>query len=89
MIRSDDDRLTVRQGDLSIQVSLGNASVTAMQSIELRVGSSLIRIDQTGITISGTMIQINGSAMTDIQAPMVSVSGDASTVINGGMVEIN
>jgi type VI secretion system secreted protein VgrG len=88
-IQQGDDKLTIQQGDLSIEVSMGKATVTAMQSIELIVGSSKVRIDQTGVSISGTLIDISGDASVSVGAPMVSVSGDATVSIDGGMVEIN
>ena len=68
---------------------MGEVSVEAMQSIELKVGSSTVRIDQTGVTISGTLINISGDASVSVDAPMTSVSGDATVSIQGGMVEIN
>ena len=88
-IAKGDDKLTIQQGDLSIEVSMGKATVTAMQLIELKVGSSTVRIDQTGVSISGTLIKINGDAMVSVEAPMTKVSGDANVTIQGGMVEIN
>jgi type VI secretion system secreted protein VgrG len=88
-ISDKDDSLTVQQGDLTIQVSQGKATVTAMQSIELTVGSNSIRIDQTGVTINGLLISVNGTGSVSIGAPMTSVSGDATVSITGGLVEIN
>jgi type VI secretion system secreted protein VgrG len=88
-ISDKDDSLTVQQGDLSIQVSQGKATVTAMQSIELTVGANSIRIDQTGITINGMLISVNGTGAISLDAPMTSVSGDATVTITGGLVEIN
>ena len=88
-ITNKDDKLTVRQGDLSIEVSLGKITITAMQSIELKVGSSTIRIDQSGVSISGMSIDISGNGAVSIEAPITSISGDGSVSIQGGMVEIN
>jgi type VI secretion system secreted protein VgrG len=88
-ITNKDDKLTVKQGDLSIEVSNGKATVTAMQSIELIVGSSKVRIDQNGVSITGTLINISGTANVSVDAPMTSVSGDATMTIQGGLVEIN
>ncbi|HEX4366307.1 MAG TPA: type VI secretion system tip protein TssI/VgrG [Rhodopila sp.] len=88
-IKQGNDSLTVQQGDLSIQISQGKATVTAMQSIELTVGSNSIRIDQTGVTINGMLISVNGTASISLDAPMTSVSGDATVTITGGLVEIN
>jgi type VI secretion system secreted protein VgrG len=88
-ISDKDDSLTVRQGNLTIQVAQGKATVTAMQSIELTVGSNSIRIDQTGITLNGIIISVMGVASVSIDAPMTSLSGDATVAITGGLVEIN
>jgi type VI secretion system secreted protein VgrG len=88
-ISDKDDSLTVQQGNLTIEVSMGKATVTAMQSIELTVGSNSIRIDQTGITIKGILISVSGDASVSVDAPMTSVSGDATMTITGGLVEIN
>ena len=88
-ITNKDDKLTVKQGDLSIEITNGKATVTAMQSIELTVGANSIRIDQTGITINGMLISVNGTGAISLDAPMTSVSGDATVSITGGLVEIN
>jgi len=88
-VSQGDDTLTVQQGDLSIAIVQGKATITAMQSIELKVGSSSILIDQTGITISGTLISINGTASLSAGAPLVSVNADANLSLQGGLVEIN
>jgi len=88
-ISAKDDKLTVKQGDLSIEVSMGKATITAMQSIELKVGSSKIRIDQNGVSITGLVINVSGDATVSIDAPMTSISGDATMTIKGGLVEIN
>jgi type VI secretion system secreted protein VgrG len=88
-IDQGDDSLTVSMGNLNIDVSMGKAVVTAMQSIELRVGNSSIVIDQSGVTINGMVISVNGDASVSVGAPMTSVSGDATVTIQGGLVEIN
>lgn len=89
--RIDDrnDELTVKKGDLSIEVSMGKATITALRSIELKVGSSRILIDQNGVSISGLLIKITGDASVSIDAPMTSATGDATMTIKGGLVEIN
>ena len=88
-ISASDDKLTVQQGDLSIAVSLGKITITALQSIELTVGTSTVRIDQTGVSLSGMSISLSGDGAVSIEAPITSISGDASVAIEGGLVEIN
>ena len=62
-----DDTHTVKQGDLSVTVDMGNASykisqgkctIEAMQSIELKVGATSIKLTPTGVTIQSTMIKL-------------------------------
>ena len=92
------DKLTVEQGDHSLTVEKGNHSIElfagkseteAAQSIELKVGGSSIRIDQTGVTIKGTMIKIEGTAMVNVKGAMTEIKGDAMVTISGGLVKVN
>jgi type VI secretion system secreted protein VgrG len=54
----------------------------AGMSITLKVGGSEIKIDNTGVTIEGTMINIKGKAMTE-------VTGSAMLTLKGGLTKIN
>ena len=83
------DTLTIKMGNQTTKLNLGASSTEAMQSIELKVGQNSIKIDQTGITLQGMMVKVQGQVQTQIQAPMVQVSGDAMTQIKGGITMIN
>jgi type VI secretion system secreted protein VgrG len=83
------DSLTLTSGNYTIQVSAGEMSVTAMQSITLTVGSSSIKIDPTGVTIKGMMIDAEGQVQLTAKAPMVQINGEAMTQVQGGIVMIN
>ena len=92
-----DHSLTVKTGNQSVSVKAGNqttkldagkASTEAMQSIKLKVGQSSIKIDQTGITIKGMMISIEGQVKTEIKAVMTDVSGSAMLKLGGGVTMI-
>lgn len=83
------DSLTVALGDHTIDVSAGKSTITAMTSIELKVGSNSIKIDQSGITIKGIMVKIEGTATAEMKSPMTTVSGDAMLTLKGGIVMIN
>ena len=76
-------------GDITIKASLGAITLEAMKKIELKVGGSSIVIDMKGVTISGPMITIKGSAMAKLEAPLVQVDGTAMTMIKGGLTMIN
>lgn len=83
------DSLTIKVGDQTTNVDLGKISTQAMQSIELKVGQNSLIIDQTGITIKGMMIRIEGTTMAELKSLMTTVSGDAMLTNKGGVIMIN
>lgn len=87
-IQMGNDNLTISMGNQTTQVSLGSSSTEAMQSITLKVGANSITIDQTGITLNGMTINIQGQVQTQVQGAMVQISGDAMTQISGGITMI-
>lgn len=87
---SGDSSLTVN-GDLSESVtgnikvdSKGKIEITAMTSIELKVGPNSIKIENSGITVKGIQVKIEGSAMAEMKAPMVKVDGSAMVEVKAG-----
>jgi type VI secretion system secreted protein VgrG len=93
-----DTKLTVKQGNYDRKVDAGNVSLKAgagaiaeeaAQKIEMKVGGNSITIDQSGITIKGIMVKIEGSAMFEAKAPMSTVKGDGMLTLKGGIVLIN
>lgn len=97
-IKMGNDTLEIKMGNRSTTISLGNdttkislgkSTTEAMQSIEMKVMGSSIKIDPTGITIKGPMIKIQGDAMAEMKAPMTTVSGDAMLTMKGGITMIN
>ena len=81
-IQKGNDSITLQQGNRSIKISMGSQTTEAMQSITLKVGQNSIVIDQTGVTIKGMMVTIEGQSMTQ-------VTGDGMLILKGGMVTIN
>ena len=79
----------VQLGNVSLKAEAGAISNQAMQSIELTCGGSSIKLDPTGITISGMMIKIQGQVQTQIQGLMTQVSGDAMLALKGAITMIN
>ena len=66
-----------------------NEDRTAGKEIVLKVGNSSITIDQTGVTIQGLKISIQGKIQVDVKSVMTSINGDAMTTVKGGIVMIN
>jgi type VI secretion system secreted protein VgrG len=83
------DALTVQAGDLTVQVSTGSVSVQALTKIELTVGGNSITIDQSGITLNGIMIKVQGQAMVQVSGAMTQLSADGMMTIQGGIVMVN
>jgi type VI secretion system secreted protein VgrG len=96
-IGQGNDSLTVSVGDLTTTVSAGSCSITAGTKITLKVGPNSITIDQQGITLTGTMITVDGKADTQVKggatlsmsSPATDLGGSASLTLSGGVVQIN
>lgn len=79
----------MKLGNHKMDVKLGKSEVSAMQSIEFKVGTSSIKIDPMGVTIKGMMIKIEGTAMCNVKAPMTDIKGSALVMVKGGITMIN
>ena len=79
----------VKMGNHATKVNLGSITQEAMQKIEMKVGSSSIKIDQTGVTIKGLMIKIEGTAGMFLKAPMIKEEASAVLILKGGVTMIN
>jgi type VI secretion system secreted protein VgrG len=79
----------VKMGNVNTEVKLGKHSTKAMQSIELKVGQSSIKVDQMGVTIIGMMVKIEGKTITEMKGLMTKVEGSAMLTAKGGITMIN
>ena len=59
-----------------------------MQSIELKVGQSSVKIDQTGVTIKGMMVSVEGQVQTTVKGMMTQIKADAMLQQSGGIIMI-
>jgi type VI secretion system secreted protein VgrG len=87
-ISMGNDTLTIKMGNQTTQLSLGASSTEAMQSIELKVGQSSVKLDQMGVTIKGMMISIQGQIQTEVKGLMTTVSADAILQAKGALTMI-
>ncbi|MEO8198846.1 MAG: type VI secretion system tip protein TssI/VgrG [Thermoanaerobaculia bacterium] len=78
-----------KMGNDSIKLDLGKSTTEAMQSIELKVGQSSIKLDQLGVTIKGIMIKVEAQAILEEKALMTQIKGDAMLIMKGGLTMIN
>lgn len=79
----------IKMGNMTTKIDLGKSEEEAMQSIELKVGQSSVKLDQMGVTIKGMTIKVEGQIMVEIKGVMTKVSGDAMLTAKGGIVMIN
>jgi type VI secretion system secreted protein VgrG len=78
-------------GARSIELVVGSMSSIKMEpaSITLTVGENSVKIDPSGIAISGTMVKATAQAILDMKGPMASVSADGMLMLKGGLVNLN
>lgn len=67
----------LKMGNQTTKLDLGKAETEAMQSIELKVGQSSIKVDQMGVTIKGMMIKIEGQIQVQVKGLITQINGDA------------
>jgi type VI secretion system secreted protein VgrG len=80
---------TVEQGNYAHKTSTGKITIEAMQSIELKVAGSTVKIDPSGVTIKGPMIELEAQGMVEVKAPMTTVEGSGLLILKGGLTMIN
>ncbi len=88
-VKTGNKTTTVNTGNIQVDAKSGKITMTAMQSIELKVGGSSIKLDPTSITIKSTMIKVQANAKLDAKSPMTTVNGDAMLTLKGGLTMIN
>jgi type VI secretion system secreted protein VgrG len=87
-IEMGSDSLRIKMGNHTTKLDLGKSETEAMQSIELKVGPNSLKIDQTGITINGMMVKIDGKLQAQVHGTMVKVSADAMLQASGAITMI-
>ena len=71
-------------------VATGTVKVTieAMQSIELKVGQSSVKVDQVGVTVKGMMIKEQAEVLHEVKGMITKVDGSAMVQVTGGIIMI-
>ncbi|MFT2793425.1 type VI secretion system Vgr family protein [Serratia sp. T13T92] len=101
-ITEGNETLVLKKGHLQHQV-YGNYTLTTTgcsiktkkacviesnKSITLKVGSSRIVLTPVGITLSGNIIKIDGSSITELKGAMAKIMGKGMVRIQGGIINI-
>jgi type VI secretion system secreted protein VgrG len=88
-ITQGNDSLTIKMGNSSTQIKMGKSETEALQSIELKVGSSSVKLDQSGVTIKGLNVQIEGSVQVSVKGLTTQVNADTMLILKGALTTIN
>lgn len=83
-IKMGNQTTAVKMGNIDTKADLGKITMEAMQSIELKVMGSSIKIDPSGVTIKGPMINIEGTGMATLKSPLTQVKGEPLMIVKGG-----
>jgi len=79
----------VDMGNITLKAGLGKVTIEAMQGIEFKVGQSTMKLDQTGVTVGGMMLKLEGKVQTELKGVMTTVKGDGMLMVKGGVAMIN
>lgn len=66
-----------------------NLIIEGMSSVTIKVGSSYVAIDSSGIKISATQLEFEGMSTAELKSPATTVKADGNLVVKGAMVMIN
>ena len=58
--------INIKMGNQTTKLDMGKIETEAMQSIELKVGQSSIKMDQIGVTIRGMMIKVEAQIQVQV-----------------------
>jgi type VI secretion system secreted protein VgrG len=75
------DKLTIKQGNLTIKADAGSVEIEAANQIVLKVGSNKITVSQSGVAIEGVKVDMKGQASANVEST-------GTTTIKGSMIMI-
>jgi type VI secretion system secreted protein VgrG len=96
VVKTGHKNVNVKTGNIKIKAGSGKIQMEAMQQIQLKVGSSVIKITPmmvevkaNMIKLNGKMVKIEGTAMAEMKAKLTTVKADALLTVKGGITKIN
>jgi type VI secretion system secreted protein VgrG len=86
----------VSKGNIKVKAGKGKIAIEAKQKIELKVGSTVIKITPMSIEmkskmikLNGKMVKIEGTGMAELKGKLTTVKADALLTVKGGITMIN
>ena len=74
---------SVKIDTAGITIKVGGNSVKLTQTgVTIKAGANSVKLDPVGVTVKGTMVKLNGSAMTEVK-------GGGMVKVQGGIAMIN
>jgi type VI secretion system secreted protein VgrG len=80
--------LQVKKGNLTTKAAFGKISFEAMQAIELKVGPTTVKIEPSGVTISGPMVKVEAKGVAEIKGALTKVEGQGPVMVKGAPVMV-
>ena len=88
-LTAGDDHLDVQKGSQKVHIA-GSQDITVDQSITISAGIQIVlKVGSSNITIDGSGVSITGVGQISADAPMTKVNGSAILTLTGGLVKIN
>jgi len=81
--------VSLASGNYSLDCAGGKVTVTAVQSIELKVGGSSIKIGPASIELKSVSIKVTAQGKADLSAPLTNIDGSGMLKLTGGLIKIN
>jgi type VI secretion system secreted protein VgrG len=75
-------------GNITMKCAAGKVTIEALQGIELKVGPNSIKIDMSGIQISGLQVKSEGQIQNSMEGLMCKVEGKAMLQAKGALTMI-
>ncbi|MFN8654567.1 MAG: type VI secretion system tip protein TssI/VgrG [Gemmatimonadales bacterium] len=76
-------------GNISIKADLGKITIEALQGIEIKCGPmSVIKMDPSGVQISGLMTKVEGTVQTQVKGLITQVTADVMLKAGGAITMI-
>ena len=89
VLKTGNQTVTAKVGNITTKAAAGKVTIEALQGIELKVGQSKITIDQSGITITGMMVKLDGKVQTSVNGTMTEVKASGILTVKGTLTMIN
>ena len=84
-----DDQLTLQSGSRTVKVEAGSHTIEAKVAITFKVGQNSITIDQSGITIKGLQIKVEGQTSVKIEGLQVGVQAKTALDLAGLCINVD